>query len=77
MQDPDAIYNPFTISELMNHAPSLPWLQYFFVRFPFNEYPDLINETTSVIVETPSFFSGVSRFLDEEESDVLDYYFAW
>lgn len=71
VDDPIGTYNPYNSSALQNLFPSISFPDYFASFTPRPRYPD------PVIVATPSFFSKLSKLLDNTAPDVLEAYFAY
>ncbi|GAA5880490.1 hypothetical protein JCM16303_005402 [Sporobolomyces ruberrimus] len=71
VDDPLASYNPYNSSALEELFPSISFPNYFASFTPRPRYPD------PVIVSTPSFFSNLTRLLDDVAPDVLEAYFVY
>ncbi|RCH79708.1 hypothetical protein CU098_000718, partial [Rhizopus stolonifer] len=72
-QDPEATYNPMTLSELAKIAPNVDWGLYVSHLLPPNApHPG------KVVVTSPAYISNVSSLLLEKESArTLQAYFSW
>lgn len=72
-QDPEATYNPMTLSELAKIAPNVDW-----GRYVAHLLPPLAPHPGKLVVTSPAFISNVStELLEKEDTRTLHAYFAW
>lgn len=69
-----ALYNPYTIKELQESYPYLPWLQYINALLPSGL---VVDEDEIVINSVPTFFEELGEVLNSTSKRTMANYFMW
>ena len=77
MQDPSKLYNEFTPKSLSVLGKAIPWQTYLAARFPPSKFPNVINDTTLLIVETPLYLANLTQVLAETKPATVENYLLW
>ncbi|KAJ3299627.1 Peptidase M13 [Borealophlyctis nickersoniae] len=77
MNDPGKLYNRFTPKTLQALSSGIAWTSYLEHRFPADSYPNVVNDSTPLIVEVPTYFGNLSSVASGTSSDTVQNYILW
>jgi len=77
LEEPEEIYHPTTIGELMKLYPNINWKLYLSTLYKNSDIKTTVDDDTYVVNETPKYFEGLNKILDETDIDTLIYYSEW
>ncbi|KAJ3036718.1 Endothelin-converting enzyme 1 [Rhizophlyctis rosea] len=77
MQDPSKLYNQYTPKSLNALSGAIPWDRYLLTRFPKDKFPNIINDTTLLIVETPTYLAKWTQVLAATKPATVENYLLW
>jgi endothelin-converting enzyme len=72
LQDPETIYNPYSLSELAALVPGIDWGLYV-----DHLLPDSAPHPGKIVVTSPTYIGNVSKLLEETSEHTLQAYFTW
>lgn len=68
------LYNPFTVREVQEKFPYIPWVEYINALLPTGLD---INENEVIIVSVPQFFEQLGKLLDQTPKRIVANYLMW
>ncbi|KAI9203534.1 uncharacterized protein BJ171DRAFT_145413 [Polychytrium aggregatum] len=77
LQNPSALYNVYTVAELSSLSPSIQWTSYLQQMFSAEQPETLINDSLTVIVETPTYFKNLTQVLAATPPEAVQNYILW